>query len=136
MSELKAVLFRLSDNGKQTLGRLQLYKGLDTIFEAVSLELPFKANMRNISAIPKGTYKVMPRESEKYGKHFEILNVKGRDYILIHPANYYNQLRGCIALGSYFYDINADGEHDITNSRRTIKALLNAAPQGFELTII
>jgi len=136
MTKIKAVLVRLTDNGTQTLGRMQLFNGLDTIFECVTLELPFKANMTNISAIPTGVYRVQKRTSEKYGEHFILNNVKGREFILIHPANYYTQLRGCIAVGSYFYDINADGEHDITNSRRTMRALLAAAPQGFDLTII
>jgi len=132
----RAVLVRLTDNGTQTLGRLQLFSGLDVIYEGATLELPFKANMTNISCIPTGIYNVTPRESEKHALHYIIKDVLGRKLILIHTANYYTQLRGCIAIGSDFYDINKDGEFDITNSRRSLKGLIAAAPEGFELTII
>ena len=135
-NNLRAVLVRLNDNGTQTLGRLQLFNDLDVIYEAVTLELPFKLNARNISCIPTGVYKVIPRTSEKHNKHYIIKDVMMRELILIHTANYYTQLRGCIAIGSNFYDINADGEFDITNSSRSLKTLLAAAPRGFELIII
>lgn len=132
----RAVLLRISENNKQTLGRLFIFEGLDIAFECCTLELPFKANMRNVSCIPPGEYKVSPRNSEKYDDHFQVENVMMRDYILIHPANYYTQLRGCIAVGYDFYDINNDGEHDLTHSRRTMKHLLSVAPEGFSLIIL
>jgi len=132
----RAILFRLSDNGTQTLGRMQVFSGLDVIYEGATLELPFKANIQNISCIPTGVYRAIPRTSEKHGKHYIIEDVLGRKLILIHPANFYTELRGCIAIGGDFYDINCDGEFDITNSRRSIRHLLAAAPDGFELTII
>tara|TARA_R100000541_G_scaffold27601_1_gene36879 strand:- start:312 stop:722 length:411 start_codon:yes stop_codon:yes gene_type:complete len=132
----RAVLLRINENKNQTLGRLFVFDGLDIAYECCTLELPFKGNKRNVSCIPTGEYNVKTRNSEKYGDHFQVDNVMMRDYILIHPANYYTQLRGCIALGFDFYDINNDGEHDLTHSRRTMKHLLAAAPEGFFLTIL
>ena len=132
----RAVLIRLNENKKQTLGRLFVFDGLDVDFECCTLELPFKANARDISCIPTGEYKVIPRTSKKFGDHYEVNDVQLRKFILIHPANYYTQLRGCIAIGYDFYDINGDGEHDLTYSRRTIKRLLAVAPEGLELIII
>ena len=132
----RAVLIRLKENKKQTLGKLFLFNGLDLEYECCTLELPFNDNKRNISSIPTGDYKVKIRESEKYGLHYQVENVEMRDYILIHPANYYTQLRGCIALGYKFYDINKDGEHDVTHSRRTMRHLLEIAPDGFNLIIL
>ena len=132
----RAILLRISENKNQTLGRLFVFDGLDIAFECCTLELPFKANLRNVSCIPPGEYKTTPRSSEKYKQHYLVENVMLRDYILIHPANYYTQLRGCIAVGYDFYDINADGEHDLTHSRRTMKHLLAVAPEGFLLTIL
>ncbi len=133
---MRAVLIRLNENRKQTLGRFFLFDGLDIAFECCTLELPFITNAKNISCIPTGEYKVSTRNSEKYGDHYQVENVMMRDYILIHPANYYTQLRGCIAVGYNFYDINNDGEHDLTHSRRTMKHLLSIAPNGFKLIII
>ena len=132
----RAVLIRLKQNKKQTLGRLFIFDGLDIEFECCTLELPDKQNQRNISCIPTGTYDVNPRTSERHKKHFIVEDVDNRDYILIHPANYYTQLRGCIAVGYKFYDINKDGECDVTHSRRTMKHLLEAAPCGFNMIIL
>jgi len=132
----RAVLIRLSENKKQTLGRLFIFNGLDIEYECCTLELPYKDNKRNKSCIPSGNYDVKPRTSEKYGKHYLVENVENRDYILIHPANYYTQLKGCIAVGADFYDINKDGECDITYSRRAIKEMLEIAPDGFNLIIL
>lgn len=136
MNNFRAVLTRLSDNGTQTLGRLVLYNNLDDVFNCTTLELSFNANLKNISCIPTGTYKVTPRYSKKYDNHYLVNDVIGRDYILIHVANYYYDLKGCIGVGSDFYDINKDGEHDITSSRATLKKLKELAPDGFELIII
>lgn len=133
---MRAVLIRLEDNGLQTLGRLFLFDGLDTIFECCTLELSYKNNKRNISCIPTGEYKISPRNSKKYGDHYLVENVMMRDYILIHEANYYTQLQGCIGIGQNFYDINNDKNTDITSSRKTKKRLLELAPDGFELIII
>tara|TARA_R110000764_G_C10786014_1_gene356887 strand:- start:140 stop:544 length:405 start_codon:yes stop_codon:yes gene_type:complete len=132
----RAVLIRLNENKKQTLGRLFVFDGLDVDFECCTLELPYKANTRNVSCIPTGEYIVLPRTSKKFGDHYEVKDVQLRKFILIHPANYYTELRGCIAIGHDFYDINGDGEHDLTYSRRTIKRLLAVAPEGLELIII
>lgn len=43
-------------------------------------------------------------------------DVPGRSEILIHVANYVNQLMGCIAPGLYHRDIDNDGIIDVTNS--------------------
>jgi len=132
----KAVLIRLNENKKQTLGRLFLFNGLDCVFECCTLELPNFDNAKNISCIPTGQYNVKPRKSKKYGEHFLVENVNFRSYILIHEANYHTELKGCIAVGDNYYDINNDHILDITNSKKTKKRLLALAPDGFDLTIL
>lgn len=52
--------------------------------------------------IPCGTYRVIEDKKGKNGISLSVLNVPNRSAIEIHCANYYNQLRGCIALGGYF----------------------------------
>jgi len=133
---MRGVLIRLEDNGVQTLGRLFLFDGLDIEFECCTLELSDKNNQRNISCIPTGEYKISPRKSAKYGDHYLVENVMMRDYILIHEANYYTDLKGCIGIGENFYDINDDKNTDITSSRKTKRRLLEKAPNGFDLIII
>tara|TARA_B110000902_G_C14283823_1_gene577922 strand:- start:399 stop:800 length:402 start_codon:yes stop_codon:yes gene_type:complete len=133
---MKVVLNRLSDTGKETLGHLTVHKGLDEAFSCKSLELPWKDNKRNISCIPRGEYLVVLRFSEKHGEHFALVDVEDRDYILIHAANYHHQLRGCIAVGRTYKDINNDGELDVTSSRDTMDDLLALLPDSFNITII
>ena len=80
---MKAILTRLDDDSKQTLGHLTLFKGLVKVFECKTLELPWKANKTNVSCVPKGVYKVSHRTSDKYKKHLILHNVRNRRYILI-----------------------------------------------------
>jgi hypothetical protein len=69
----------------------------DSQFICHTIELPWKGNQTGISCIPEGTYKVIRRTSEHHKKHLHVLDVPGRDLILIHKANDAQEdLRGCI----------------------------------------
>ena len=134
---MKAILTRLDDDGKQTLGHLTLFKGLKKVFECKTLELPWKDNETNVSCVPKGVYKVSHRTSGKYKKHLILHNVRNRRYILIHQGNYNTDTRGCILVGSSFGQVNGDSLLDITSSRRTLNELLEATEgNGLELIIV
>lgn len=62
------------------------------------IELPWKENEHSISCIPEGRYELRKRYSKKFDWHLEVINVEGRDLILIHPANdALKELKGCIA---------------------------------------
>lgn len=129
---MSVILKRISSNKNQTIGILT-YNGVKI---AVTLELPWKNNQNGISCIPKGTYCVVRRKNTKYGNHFHITGVPSRSYILIHNANYYYQLKGCVAVGKEHIDINKDGNIDVTDSVNTMKNLLKTLPLEFELTIM
>ena len=133
---MEVFLKRESDDGTQTLGTLFI-KDLNgvTLFSCKTLELPFKGNQKRISCIPKGKYNVKRRYSLKYGNHFHILNVPNRDFILIHNANYWFQLLGCIAVGQAHIDLNKDGKKDVTNSKNTLLKLNEWLTNDFVLTI-
>lgn len=63
-----------------------------------TIELPWLRNQRNVSCIPEGRYEIKKRFTKKHQLHFLVLDVPGRDGILIHPANdALKELRGCIA---------------------------------------
>ena len=63
-----------------------------------SIELPWKNNHTRVSCIPEGKYELVKRWSPKFNRHLQIMNVPGREYILIHPANEaLHELKGCIA---------------------------------------
>lgn len=63
-----------------------------------TIELPWLQNQRSVSCISEGRYELKLRTTAKRGQHLLVVNVKGRDGILIHPANdAKKELRGCIA---------------------------------------
>ncbi|OIR07537.1 hypothetical protein GALL_101980 [mine drainage metagenome] len=63
-----------------------------------TIELPWKNNQHQISCIPEGSYELMKRWSDHFGWHLQVMKVKNRDLILIHPANdALKELKGCIA---------------------------------------
>lgn len=121
----KATVIRVDDI-RQTLGVMNVDNGG---FVSKSLELPWKNNQNNISCIPVGTYICKytrsPRISKVKGEDFftyEIMDVPNRGGVRIHSANYFHQLRGCIALGNAAKDMDMDGCNDISHSGDTIKA--------------
>ena len=123
MNEKKAILTRISDDGRQTLGHLKLINGKKEL-QLVTLELPWKDNERQKSCIPKGVYEVKLRWSPKYGTHYHVLNVPNRDLILIHSGNFNKDTKGCILVGKKFADINKDGLLDVAMSRDALNEML------------
>ena len=70
----------------------------DGKFICYTIELPWKQNERRISCIPEGEYFLRKRYSGKFNWHLELVAVKNRSLILIHPANNaLQELNGCIA---------------------------------------
>ena len=62
------------------------------------IELPWKDNHTRVSCIPEGRYRLMKRYNPHFNDHFEVMDVPGREGILIHPANdALLELKGCIA---------------------------------------
>lgn len=131
------ILKRDIESPIQTQGTLTLRdKHGSKVFECFTLELPWLNNQVAASSIPKGEYRLLHRRSPKYGDHLHVLDVPGRSYILIHPANFVSQLRGCIAVGEKRMDINGDGVPDITNSRKALERLLPLVQNGDKLIIL
>lgn len=122
------------DKPKQTEGVLYLIDENKTIFDCKTLELPWKDNNRRVSCIPSGKYKAIKHVSPKFGNCLWIKNVPNRSEILIHPANYVQQLLGCIALGNKHIDINRDGLMDVADSKTTVNKLLNLI-EGKEIEV-
>ncbi|MFV5688893.1 DUF5675 family protein [Flavobacterium sp. ZT3R25] len=67
-------------------------------FICYTIELPWNHNEKMISCIPEGNYLLKKRYSKKFQWHIELVAVKDRSFILMHPANNaLNELNGCIA---------------------------------------
>lgn len=132
---MKAYLNRREFEAKQTLGDFRLEQNGQILFKCKTLELPWLNNQVQKSCIPAGKYQVVTRFSPKFKNHFHLLDVPGRTWILIHSGNYYTDILGCILVGEKHLDINGDGLRDVTNSKVTLKKLLQLAPEGFELIV-
>ena len=64
----------------------------------MTIELPWKNNLKRKSCIPEGKYPLKKRFSERFGWHVWIDLVPNRSLILFHPANdALKELNGCIA---------------------------------------
>ena len=67
-------------------------------FICYTIELPWKENEKRISCISEGEYFLRKRYSRKFAWHLELVAVKNRNLILVHPANNaLQELNGCIA---------------------------------------
>ena len=134
---MKAILTRIGHGETQTLGELDIFSDDDNlIYTCKTLELEEDVNAVRDDCIPKGVYKVVLRNSAKYGDHFHVTNVPNRSLILIHAANYSRQLLGCIAVGKAHIDIDGDGLKDVTSSKATMAKLNEILKDDFELTIL
>ena len=65
-----------------------------------TLELPYRNNLNEISAIPAGTYSGRVRTDGRLGWRIEFDAVPGRSNIQIHPGNVTSQIEGCILVGT------------------------------------
>lgn len=103
-------------------------------FQCRTMELPWRNNEPEISAIPEGVYLCGMRLSPKFGLVYHVSGVQGRTDILIHAGNIPANTLGCILVGEDIVD--KSGNTFLTQSRRTLQ-LLHAFTEGkpFTLTI-
>lgn len=125
-------LLRLSK--EPTLGVL-LVNGLP---EFVTLELPWRNNIRELSCIPVGSYACKRRSASLMitaglGETFEVLDVPNRSDILIHVGNTVKDLRGCIAVGAAYGGF--DSYKGVANSRAAFKRLMEMLEGKDEISL-
>jgi len=109
---------------------------LDNLLEFKTVELPWKNNQRRISCIPPDTYTAIKHLSPKFGPCLWIQDVPGRSEILIHPANFWHDLLGCIAPGEDHLHIDADGSLDVNKSRFMMQQILAFVEEKIIVEII
>lgn len=117
-------LERIIYEPKQTIGTLTVHDNQNRILAKFdTLELPWKNNQRRISCIPNNIYRIKPKFSFRFGNCFEILNVLGRDCILIHSGNFHYQTKGCILIGHGYRQLDSDNILDLCNSKTAMNQL-------------
>ena len=114
-----------------TFGTLYVPDVSGNVIEFATVELPWLENVRRISCIPEGSYLCQDYSSKRFPNVWEILEVDGRDYILIHAGNSANDVLGCVAVASF----RRPGKRYISKSREAIQKLRTLLPSRFRLNI-
>ena len=131
-------LIRFKGNLFGTQGMLFLPSG----WNCCTMEPPWLNNIRSRSCIPEGEYQVEIKESDKYGRVYEVQNVPGRSDILFHSGNYggdeesgyKSDTDGCILPGREHGMLS--GQEVVLASRLTLDILMaKLAGQSFNLVI-
>lgn len=134
------VIISRSYNNYCTCGSLFVMAGDLLEYRCKTIELPDNGNQRKTSCIPEGIYNVVKIKHEKFGDCFRVLDVPGRDGILIHIGNFAagkkSDTEGCILPGMYFTDINNDGFLDVADSTKAMNKLNEILPDKFPLYIL
>lgn len=136
---MKSIISRTYQKN-ETLGTWLVMDGEKLVYKCKCIELPDLGNQHNVSCIPEGAYDVIKENNTERGNYFRVLNVTGRDGILIHKGNYaagkHVDTEGCILPGAYFTDINNDGYLDVAESGNTMNKLYEILPSKFRLYIL
>ena len=120
-----AVIIRYREHSNvTTYADFHVYDNGNHIFFCKAMELGWKDNIIGASRIPAGKYLMALEHSPAFNRNlWELKKVPGRSEIKIHIANYYKELKGCIALGKSIKDIGTsktngllDGVDDMTLS--------------------
>ena len=92
---IEITLERFAYHPKGTLGAIR-FDGQ----KFYTIEKPWKNNAGMVSCIPEGVYEMGWRESRKCGETWHVKGVPNRTHILIHTANFPQDVHGCIGLGT------------------------------------
>lgn len=112
-------------------------------YACVTIERPFSGDH---PCIPPGDYDVDWTDDGRHPEHnpcYEVMNVPGRTAILIHLANWYQELLGCIAPGTRIQTVQGNwggyalNQKGVSGSKEALANLLDDLDrQSFRLVIV
>ena len=136
---MKLEIIRVEHSETGTFGTLSI----DGQAFCVTLELPYRGNMNNVSCIPPGLYQCQRTLSPliekitggKWDQTFEITGVPARSRILLHSGNTVQDTHGCVLVASSFGKLK--GERAVLNSGATFDLFMTVTRniKAFGLTI-
>jgi hypothetical protein len=126
---MKLVLHRFQQNEKGTFGLLT--RNDDAL--CLTCEDPWRDNKKSISCIPPGQYAVTKHNGTKYKNVWRLLDVPGREAILIHQGNTQEHTKGCILVGDSLGMVG--GNPAVLNSLSTLNYLRSILPDNFTLYV-
>lgn len=94
-----------------------------------TLEEPDRNNERRVSCIPEGRYYCVPHSGARFKNVWRLLNVPGRDAILIHAGNTIADTEGCILVGL------RPAPNGVADSQAALNMLRRELPAEFWLEI-
>lgn len=118
-----------------TLGELRVHPANDhaaTLFECKTVERPWADNEPYVSCIPSGAYTMRKRPSPvvlrtsggDFEEGWEVTDVPGRTYIMVHPGNWSTSVEGCIAVGESYDETMRQAM--VKHSRRAFRKFMAA----------
>lgn len=124
---MKIEVKRLHRTQNSTIGELTI----DGKFECYTLEDTERdVKIKGETAIPKGTYKVIINQSNRFKKLLPLLiNVPNFEGVRIHPGNSNHDTEGCILVG-----MNRSSDY-ITKSRKAFDSLFKKMKDAKNITI-
>jgi len=124
---MKIEVKRLHKTQNSTIGELTI----DGKFECYTLEDTERdVKIKGETAIPKGTYKVIINQSNRFKKLLPLLiNVPNFEGVRIHPGNSNHDTEGCILVG-----MNRSVDY-ITKSRKAFDSLFKKMQGAKNITI-
>ena len=124
---MEILIKRLHKTENSTIGELTI----DGKFECFTLEDKERdVKIKGETAIPKGTYKVIINQSNRFKRLLPLLiDVKGFEGVRIHPGNSNHDTEGCILVG-----LNRSVDY-ITKSRKAFYALFIKMQLAKEITL-
>ena len=123
-------IIRIEATARETIGILKI----DGETHGFTLELPRKANKRQISCIPTGEYFAKHYYSEKHERICIALhNVFERSFIAIHNGNTKKDTQGCILVGSKIGHVL--GERAVLESKNTLSNIIISSNDVLRISI-
>ncbi|MGR5150171.1 DUF5675 family protein [Photobacterium alginatilyticum] len=112
---------RIKQLGETTLGKLTI-EGKSKSWFVLEPSGPDSIAEGSDKRIKSGTYTVMPYSSPKYPNVYELQNVPGRSYILIHSGNYHKDTLGCLMPGKTWGCVS-EKHYYVGNSKAALKEI-------------
>jgi len=128
-----------------TFGELEIYNDMEPAFKCFTVERPWLNNQAMISCVPAGDYLLDTHSSTRFGETFALVGETvshwakpgiARSTCLIHTANHWQQVNGCIGLGQALGFV--DNQWAVLNSKKTVNEfleLLHSVKETHTLTI-
>lgn len=116
-------LKRIKQKGETTLGKLTIEGGSKSWF-VLEPAGPDSIVEGSDKRIKSGTYNLAPYSSGKYPNVYELQNVPGRTFILIHAGNYHKDTLGCLLPGKAWGSVS-ETHYYVSNSKAALKEIFS-----------